>query len=91
MPTLFFDGIHNVYGVGVYNSVCIDPFLGILAGAGFAAVFLNKDRDWVYSLYIWLLCSTLILAKDSGMLFAILLAAAYCISIFDREKLTEKM
>lgn len=88
-PTLFFDGIHNVWGAGIYQAIYIDPFLGFLAGAGFATVFLNKDRDWVYSLYIWLLCSTLILAKDSGMLFAILLAATYCISIFEREKLTQ--
>lgn len=87
-PALFFDGVNDV---GFYNSVYIDPILGILAGAGFAMVFLNKDRDWVYSSYIWLLCSTLILTKDSGMLFAILLAAAYCISIFDREKLTGKI
>lgn len=78
VPLVFFDTI--------YATVYIDPFLGFLAGAGFAAVFLDEDRDWVYSLYIWLLCATLILAKDSGMLFALLLAAAYCISIFDGAK-----
>lgn len=82
-PTLFFDGI--------YNCVYIDPILGISSGAGLAAVFLNKNRDWVYSLYIWLLCATLVLAKDSGMLFAIALAAAYCISVFDREQPTENI
>lgn len=87
---LFFTGIFiaplQFFGT-LYTYVFIDPILSFLAGAGFAAVFLNKDRDWVYSLYIWLLCSTLILTKESGLFFAPLLAAAYCISIFDRDKL----
>lgn len=82
-PILFFDSI--------YSTVYIDPILSFLAGAGFAAIFLNEDRDRVFSLYIWMLCSMLILTKDSGMLFASLLAVAYCISIFDQSKLSENI
>lgn len=61
----------------LYASVYIDAFLGVLSGAGFAEIVFCKRKDLVYSLYIWMLCAVLVLAKDAGMLFAVFLAAAY--------------
>lgn len=68
----------------LYASVYIDGFLGILSGAGFSAVAYTKEKDLFYSLYIWLLCAMLILAKDAGILFAVFLAGAYIWDLYRR-------
>ena len=73
-PLIFFRNI--------FSAVYIDPFLGILSGTGLATVYTKKNKDIFYSLYIWLLCAILVLAKDAGMLFAIALAAAYILDLY---------
>lgn len=78
-PSLFYDNI--------YTAVYIDPFLGILSGAGLAMVFLTKEKDIWYSLRIVCICVVLVLSKDAGVMFAIFIAIAYvCDSFFSYEQ-----
>lgn len=65
-----------------YTSTYIDAVIGILSGAGFAAVFFNKKRDILYSLRILSTCLMLVLLKDAGLMFAVLLAAFYVADMF---------
>lgn len=71
VPVVFFNDI--------YCSAYIDPFLAILAGAGFSMVVLydKEEKDIFFSIYIWLVIATLVLTKDAGILFAIFLAIVY--------------
>lgn len=75
-----------VFYADIYCSAYIDPFLAILAGAGFSAVILQKstEKDIYYSIYVFLVISTLVLSKDAGIIFALFLSILYvtdyCIS-----------
>ena len=71
LPLFFFDNF--------YKSAYIDSFVGVLAGVGFATVLLEKQKDFLYHLYISLLCFCLVLAKDVGLIFAIFIAFSYMI------------
>lgn len=73
VPLIFFSDI--------YWSSYIDPFLAILAGAGFSIVMLydREDKGIIYSIYIWIVIATLVLTKDAGIIFAIFLAILYMI------------
>lgn len=64
-----------------YTSVYIDAALGILSGSGFLTVFLTKDKDLFYLLRISLTCAMLVLLKDAGIVFAIILAIVYVADI----------
>ena len=64
-----------------YCSLYIDPFLGVLGGCGFAAISLTKNKDWLYTTYISMLCATLTLAKDVGIYLAIFIAIYYAIDM----------
>ena len=66
----------------LYRSVYIDPYLGIVSGAGLLLIFLWKEKDWLYHSLIWCYCGMLILAKDAGMMFAIFLLGAYVLDLF---------
>lgn len=73
----------------VYSSIYVDAILGFLAGTAFARVFTQKEKDWVYDLYMWLSMSMLVLAKDAGMLFAVCLLGVYIIDVvFNRNEKT---
>ena len=54
------------------TSIYIDSFVGLLAGAGFALLFLKKRTPSVTALFL-VICSMLVLAKDVGMMFAVML------------------
>lgn len=73
-PLIFFGGF--------YNSAYIDPFLSVLSGSGLAIIVLCDKKDIFYSLYIDLLCMILILSKDAGIIFAIVLITAYMADAF---------
>lgn len=64
------------YG-NLYSAVYIDPFVGILFGAGMAMTVLRAKRDGLYGAYICLICAMLTLSKDVGFAFALVLALAY--------------
>lgn len=78
-----------VFFTSIYSSIYIDPFVGILAGCGFAAIITQEEKDNFYLVYICLLCSMLVLAKDIGAFFAVFLAAA-CIADFILQKQSRK-
>lgn len=61
----------------VYTTIYIDPILGILSGMGLYIVFAWKEKDIFYSIYILSICSMLVLMKDVGFIFALLLAFTY--------------
>ncbi len=61
------------------TSIYVDGFLGLLAGVGFAAMFLQKSSNWKAA-HILVICALLVLVKDVGMLFAVTLAAAFLIA-----------
>ncbi len=74
-----------------YEDAYIDSFVGILAGAGFATVLLEKQKDFLYHLYISLICFCLVLAKDVGLIFAIFIAISYMVDmLFKIEWKTDK-
>lgn len=77
-PLLFFSAL--------YRDTYADPVLGLLSGAGLALIILSDKKDWVYSCSICLLCATLVLSKDIGLMFAFFLVAAYGLDmIFNRQ------
>ena len=71
MPLYFFSE--------AFSSLYIDPFLGVLGGCGFAAISLTKNKDWVYTTYISMLCATLTIAKDVGIYLALFIAIYFVI------------
>lgn len=70
-PMLIFDDIYII--------ILIDAFLGLIAGTGLAMIFLRKEKDWCYDLYVMMNIAMLVLAKDAGMLFAVFILIAYVI------------
>ena len=54
------------------TSIYIDSFVGLLAGTGFAILFIRKKTPVVLAHFL-VVCSMLVLAKDVGMLFAVIL------------------
>ena len=61
------------------TAIYIDGFVGLLAGAGFAFLFVKK-RTGNSIAHILVICSMLVLSKDVGMLFALALAAAFAVT-----------
>ena len=69
-----------LYPDGNYlTSVYIDGFVGLLAGAGFAILFLKEPSNRKTA-HLLVICSLLVLSKDVGMLFAVALGIALLIS-----------
>lgn len=58
------------------TTVYIDAFVGIVAGSGFAMLYVNRQKDTVSYLNLLSAISILVLAKDVGLLFAVFLAIA---------------
>ena len=71
------------------TSIYVDGFLGLLAGAGFALLFLWKPSGRKTA-HILVICALLVLVKDVGMLFAVTLAAAFLISERPRNRGTAR-
>lgn len=63
----------------VYTKIYIDPFLGILSGTGMAMIFLHEKKDRLYDINILFTIMMLVLAKDAGLLFAVILAFMYIV------------
>ncbi|MBE5918611.1 MAG: hypothetical protein E7272_02095 [Pseudobutyrivibrio ruminis] len=70
----------------VYSSLYIDPFLGVLGGCGFAAISITKKKDWVYSVYVTMLCAVLTLSKDVGIYLALFISLYYFVDFGSRNK-----
>ena len=60
------------------SSLLIDPFLGLISGAGLAMVFLGElEPHPVYKFLILLTISIIVLTKDAGMLFAVIILLSF--------------
>ena len=57
------------------TSIYVDGFVGLLAGSGFALLFMRK-RTKTNIAHLLVICSLLVLVKDIGMLFAVVLGMA---------------
>lgn len=77
-PLLFF--------ADFYKSVYIDPILGILFGSGMAMVMLRPKTDWLYVIYVFLLCAVLTISKDVGLFFSLVIAAAFAVDWISNAK-----
>jgi len=65
---------------GTYLTVIyVDGFIGLLAGAGFAMLFLQRTSK-TKTAHILVICALLVLVKDVGMLFAVVLALAFILT-----------
>ena len=60
------------------TSIYIDSFVGLLAGSGFALLFIRKKAP-LASANLLIVCSMLVLSKDVGLLFGGILACAFMI------------
>ncbi|MEG1196321.1 MAG: hypothetical protein RSE58_12125 [Clostridia bacterium] len=63
-----------------YQRLTIEPFLGFVAGAGFAMLLTRPNEDTMSNLYILSCCFLLVLIKSVGTLFALFLALALLLS-----------
>ena len=68
-PLLFYSNL--------FNAIYIDPFIGILFGAGMAMILLCPKKDGWYAAYICMLCAIMTLSKDVGFVFSLFLALAF--------------
>ncbi|MEZ4628827.1 MAG: hypothetical protein R2912_12365, partial [Eubacteriales bacterium] len=68
-----------LFSPDVFTMLYIDPFLGIVSGASLAMIFAWPKKDWFYRTYIFFSASILVLSKESGMLFALFITAAFLI------------
>ena len=68
-----------------YASIYIDPFIGLMAGVGFGIVLFFEDGIYK-SLLLSSCLGILIISKDSGMLFAMTVLAAYLLTIIIGKK-----
>ncbi len=60
----------------LFISIYIDLFLGALTGVGFAVIYLTPKKDIFAYLHLLSCIVMLVLAKDSGLMFAAFLALA---------------
>ena len=59
----------------------IDPFLGIVAGSGFALVYTWEKGDRLRLVTLLVALFLLVMAKDSGLFFAVMLAVAMLMKV----------
>ena len=78
LPHLFF--------THYYDCILIDAFVGIVSGAGICLFVWEPKKDFLYHARILTICSILMLAKDAGALFAVILAAMYALEQWKTEK-----
>lgn len=70
----------------MYATVMIDPFVGILAGSGFAALMLCERKDPLHLLHITLICVTLVLTKDVGLFFASFISVGFILLSIEKKE-----
>lgn len=81
-------GFPIIFYSNCYFSAYSEPFMAIAAGAGLSTVMFWKDeeKDSFYSAYIFLAITTLVLAKEMGLIFAAFLAILYIGDKWIRER-----
>lgn len=72
IPFVFYDYL-------VFKEVLIDPYLSFLLCSGMLNLFWNKDNNILNRLNIYCVLFSLVLAKDTGLIFAIFIGVAFII------------
>ncbi len=71
----------------VYRTLMIDPYLGLVAGFGFATLLLNERRDILDNAALILACAVVTLSKQAGVaLGAFLCTAALLDALYIRKQ-----
>lgn len=66
--------------IWIYSAVYADPALGVFMGAGMAMIAVCRHKDsCLYVLFESSICFMLVLIKDAGLLFAIMIFIAFAI------------
>ena len=60
----------------IYRTLMIDPYLGLVAGFGFAILLLNEDRDALDNATLVCACVVATLSKQAGAALAVFLCTA---------------
>ena len=60
-----------------YFTIYIDPFLGIVFGAGLATVFFYQEEKTLSTVHAAGICLVLVLAKDAGLFLALMIALSF--------------
>ena len=86
IPTAILFGLGYLSVLAFYDyglTMCyIDPFLGIVTGSGFALVYTWEKGDKLRFTTLLIALFLLVMAKDSGLFFAIMLAVAIMFKVF---------
>lgn len=77
LPFMMYAGVLNAYG-----TLYIDPFLGIVLGCALAMCFGAEKTDFWRCAYVYCCAMLLVLAKASGMLLAVFVAAAFMLPVW---------
>ena len=74
----------------VYSTICIDPFLGMLAGFSMATIIVDRQKTGLEVMTLIFCGFMLVLTKESGMLFAVFLFGAYIVDQFTQYSLRQE-
>ncbi|MBR1876916.1 MAG: hypothetical protein IJ805_07405, partial [Lachnospiraceae bacterium] len=80
-----------VFYFACYSNILIDPFLGMLIGAGISHIFLVAKKDIFYDIYMIMLLPVLALAKDAGQYFAAFLGVFFAYDHLNSKKIQGKI
>lgn len=80
--------IPGVFNSDFYCSVLIDPFLGIMSGTGFAYLIAFQNEKCIKTLLVSSAAFLLVLTKDVGLLFAVMLVIGILICECRSQKLS---
>ena len=90
IPTVVLLGLGYLSVLTFYDyglTMCyIDPFLGIVAGSGFALVYTWEKGDKLRLVTLLVALFLLVMAKDSGLFFAVMVAVAMMIKVISWRK-----
>lgn len=68
--------VPGILHTDVYRTLMIDPYLGFVAGLGFAMLLLNERRDVLDNATLVLACMVVTLSKQAGAALAVFLCIA---------------
>jgi len=82
--------VPGILHTDVYRTLMIDPYLGLVAGFGFATLLLNEKRGTLDTATLALCCFVVTLSKQAGAVLAIFLCVAALLdALFTRKQSAE--
>ena len=65
-----------LFGYYYPRMIMIDPFVSVVAGSGFALLYVRREKSWLDYVQLFMIIAILVLAKDVGLILAIFLSIA---------------